>query len=98
MTLTYANASAHTLFGYEPGSLEGLPLATLIPERYRSDHAGFMDRFAEEREPARLMGDRAQVSGLRRDGTELRLEASIAKITTDDGMVFCAQLREHAGD
>jgi PAS domain S-box-containing protein len=94
LRIVYVNPSAETLFGYLPGSLVGEPLATLLPERYRADHQRFMSRFAGEAAPSRLMGQRAEIRGLTRDGEEVPLEASITKVTTDRGLVFSAHLRD----
>lgn len=94
LRITYANASAERLFGYEPGTLTGQPLATLLPERFRASHEVFMRRFAAETAPARLMGQRGEISGLARDGEEIPLEASITKVTMDRGQVFSAHLRD----
>ncbi|MEZ5560420.1 MAG: PAS domain S-box protein [Pseudomonadales bacterium] len=92
--ILYANPSAEALFGYASGQLAGSPLTDLLPQRHRAAHAGFMQRFAREPAPARLMGERAEITGLTRNGEEIPLEASIAKITTDQGLVFNAQLRD----
>ncbi len=94
LKITYANAATHTLFGYPAGSLVGKPLALLLPERFRADHDKYVHAFAAETSPARLMGERAEITGRHADGTELPLEASIAKITTDRGQVFTAHLRD----
>jgi PAS domain S-box-containing protein len=94
LRISYANASAERLFGYAPGTLVGRPLAELLPERFRAAHEDFMRRFATEPAPARLMGQRGEICGLSRDGEEIPLEASITKITVDQGLVFSAHLRD----
>jgi PAS domain S-box-containing protein len=92
--ILYANPSAEALFGYGSGELVGKPLATLLPERTRDDHPNLMRRFAEEPQPARLMGERSEVAGLTRSGAEIPLEASITKVTLDQTLVFSAHLRD----
>lgn len=94
LTIIYANPAADRLFGSEGGRLIGRPLDSLIPERYRTLHHGMMQRFAAESAPARLMGDRARITGLTTRGEEIPLEASIAKITTAGGLVYSAHLRD----
>ena len=96
LRVSYANPAAERLFGYDAGELVGRPLAELLPERYRADHERYMRDFAGEASPSRLMGQRAAIRGLPRDGRELPLDASITKVTTDRGLVFCAILREAA--
>ena len=90
----WLNPAAEKLFGYAPGELVGRPLNLVLPERFRAAHAEHMHNFAHGDEPSRLMGQRVTVRGLTRDGTELPLEVSISRVTTDDDVVFCAQLRE----
>ncbi len=94
LTITYANSAAHTLFGYRAGTLVGKPLALLLPERFRPSHDRHMHAFSAETSAARLMGERAEISGRHADGSELPLEASIAKITTDRGQIFTAHVRD----
>lgn len=94
MVIRYANASAEALFGYAPGTLTGQPLAQLLPSRFREDHVRSMREFARNPQPARLMGERGEVVGLTRDGLEIPLEATIAKITMDDTRMFSAHLRD----
>lgn len=94
LQIIYANPSAERLFGYAHGSLLGESLGNLLPERYREAHERFMRKFAQESSPSRLMGDRAEICGLARNGEEIPLEASITKVTMDYGLVFSAQLRD----
>ena len=94
LRIVYANPAAHRLFEVQAGDLIGQSLDTLIPPRLRSLHRQRMKKFATESSPARLMGDRAQITGFTATGKEIPLEASIAKITTASGYVFSAHLRE----
>ncbi len=92
--IIYANPSAASLFGYEPGSLTGKPLSMLLPARFRSAHVQHMQRFADEVVPARFMGERSEIVGLTRQDEEIPLEASITKVTMDHALVFSAHLRD----
>lgn len=94
LAITYANPSADALFGYPPGHLLGKPLDLLVPERFRPAHQGFIEQFAGEPQPSRLMGQRAEIRGLSASGEEIPLEASITKVTTEHGLVFSANLRD----
>jgi PAS domain S-box-containing protein len=94
LTITYANPSAESLFGYGGGELSGKPLNDLLPDRYRTAHPDQIAEFAGESRPARLMGERAEVIGLTRDGEEIPLEASITKVTLDKDTMFSAHLRD----
>ncbi len=94
LTIVYANPSAERLFRHPPGSLPGQNLAVLIPERFHDQHRRFMEHFAAAPEASRLMGQRNEIRGITRDGEELTLEASITKVTMDQGLIFSASLRE----
>jgi len=91
--ITYANHSAYKMLKYPYGSLLHTPLAGLIPERFRGRHDGFMAQFAKETNPARLMGERGPIVALAKDGEEIPVEASIARMTIKGKPVFSAQLR-----
>jgi len=53
-----------------------------------------LQRFSASSESARRMGERGQISGLRKDGTEFPAEASIAHIATPNGVVYSVVLRD----
>lgn len=92
--IEYVNASAEQLFGYGPGELVGRPLSDLIPSRFHARHAEEMTRFLHGTTPSRFMGQRGRIVGRHRDGTELPLEASVSKVTVDEGVTYSALLRD----
>ncbi len=94
LRVSYANPSAEALFGYGSGELVGVDLGTLLPERFRAAHGGQIAQFASESQPARLMGERAEIVGLTRSGEEVPLEASITKVTLEGDVYFSAHLRD----
>lgn len=94
LVITYANPSAEQLFGYGSGELVNRPLGDLLPSRFRTEHDAQIARFAAESKPARLMGERAEVLGISRNGEEIPLEASITKVTLDKEIFFSAHLRD----
>jgi PAS domain S-box-containing protein len=94
LSIQYANAAAERLFGYPVGELQGRPLADLLPERFRADHAQAMRTFAAGPQAARLMAERTAVVGLTANGEEIPLEASITKVTLDRSLIFSACLRD----
>ncbi len=88
------NSGAEEIFGYPRGEVIGKPLAILLPERFRSHHANHMRSFAASATAARRMGERREISGLRRDGTEFPAEASISRLATPDAVIFTVVLRD----
>lgn len=93
-TIIYANPSAENLFGYGSGELVDRQLSALLPDALKKPHEKLMSEFAAGSAPARLMGDRAEVAGVAKDGEEIPLEASICKVTLDQTLVYSAQLRD----
>jgi PAS domain S-box-containing protein len=87
--IVWANTRAEALFGYGRGTLSGLPLEALLPERFRAGHvehrAGF---FAEPR--VRPMGLGLDLAALRRDGSEFPVEISLSFTTGADGPLALA--------
>ena len=88
------NEGAERLFGYTQSEVLGRELEILIPRQSRKNHAGHLQQFAESVPRARRMGERGEISGLRKDGTEFPMEASICAIGHGDEVVFTAILRD----
>ncbi len=89
------NQGAEEIFGYSRDEVVGQPLDILIPERFRRSHHGVhLPAFAASADRARRMGERREIYGLRKDGTEFPAEASISKLEVDGRLVFTAVLRD----
>ncbi len=87
------NPAAARIFGHTADQMIGQPLDTLLPPGQRSAHPGQLQRFAEAQSTTRPMGV-GRVKGLRADGQELDLEASISQITVRGQKVLTAILRD----
>lgn len=92
-TITYVNSAARELFGYTAGDMVGHPLTLLIPERYRGEHGTGFSRYLRTREP-RLIGRSVEVYALRKDGSELPVELSLATWQKDGSPFFTAIVRD----
>ncbi len=91
--IVLANAGAHAVFGYEPGSLVGRPVEDLVPMRYRDEHHA--DRAAYHSDPhARPMGVGLELSARRADGHEFPVEISLSPLHTGDGTLVIAAVRD----
>ncbi len=92
--IVHFNHGAEVIFGWPASEAIGRELNVLIPERFRPEHPAHMARFATSSVVARRMGERSEIFGLRRDGTEFPAEASISKLDTPAGLLFSVVLRD----
>jgi PAS domain S-box-containing protein len=82
-SIVHANVHAGQLFGYDQGRLVGLRLETLLPERFRKRHTGFVGQFFAE-PVARPMGRGRELHAIRGDGEEFPVEIAIGPIQGGD--------------
>ena len=87
------NRQVRNLFGYEPDELVGQPVEVLVPDRFRPGHSALRDGF-ELSPVARPMGSGRQLFARRKDGTEFPVEISLSPLTTDDGVLVSAAVRD----
>ncbi|HEX7607453.1 MAG TPA: PAS domain-containing sensor histidine kinase, partial [Usitatibacter sp.] len=88
------NASAERVFRWPRAAVIGQRLDTLIPERFRAAHGGHIERFGHTRTTSRGMGAQMVLYGLRSDGTEFPIEASISQHSESGTRVFTVILRD----
>lgn len=91
--ITYFNSAAREMFGYPAADVVGGPLTLLIPERYRDEHRTGFFRYLRTREP-RLIGRSVEVYALRKDGSEIPVELSLASWEKDGQPFFTAIVRD----
>src|SRR6266480_2858630 len=89
--ITFANASATTVFGYSLSELIGRHIETLIPERFRDRHVGDRKGFLSE-PSSRAMGAGRDLFGRRKDGSEFPVEVGLNPIHTGQGLFVLASV------
>ena len=91
------NAAAEQVFGCAAREAIGAPLDWFIPERFRAQHSAHVHQFGNAGPANRLMAAQRIVTGLRRDGAEFPIEASISHITEGGNKFYTVMLRDITG-
>ncbi|MGH7678264.1 MAG: sensor histidine kinase [Gemmatimonadaceae bacterium] len=92
--ITLFNDGAENIFGWAADEILGKPIELLLPERFREAHRAHVERFRESPDRARKMGQRREISGIRKNGQEFPAEAAIAKVTMGTAVVYSVVLRD----
>jgi PAS domain S-box-containing protein len=91
--IVLANEQAERVFGYQREELLGESVELLVPERYRALHV--VERNGYTRQPrTRPMGSGLELTGRRKDGTEVAVEISLSPVDTDSGQQVIAVIRD----
>jgi PAS domain S-box-containing protein len=89
------NDAAEAMFGWRRDEAMGTALDNFIPERFRHVHTAHVERFGETRTAARRMGGSLRiVTGLRRNGDEFPIDASISQIEDSGKRFYTVILRD----
>ena len=92
--ITLYNRAAEKIFGWPADHVLGKPLDQLLPQRYRARHGEHVRRFGATGVTSRRMGGTTVIHGLRADGEEFPMDASISQLDTPEGKVFTVILRD----
>jgi PAS domain S-box-containing protein len=89
------NNAAEAMFGWTRDQALGAPLASFIPERFRRAHGEHVARFGATGTTSRRMGGSLRVvTGLRRNGEEFPIDASISQIDESGTRFYTVILRD----
>lgn len=88
------NAAAEKMFGYPFAQVVGQPLTMLMPERFRTKHAPYVQQFNETGVTSRSMQSLGTITGLHFNGKEFPLETSIVHIHFEQEDYYAAILRD----
>lgn len=90
------NAAAEQMFRCSASEAIGAPLDRFIPERFHQAHRAHIRHFGQTATTHRRMGELGIICGLRADGEEFPIEASISQLEIEGQKVFTVILRDIA--
>jgi hypothetical protein len=88
------NQAAEQVFGVRRQAALGDSLDRFLPERFRGAHHEHVEQFGRTGVSGRRMGGVARLAGLRADGEEFPIEASISQMTQHGRRYFTVILRD----
>ena len=88
------NKAAEQMFRCDAATAIGQPITRFMPERYRAHHGSYVQAFDATGVTTRRMGRIGAISGLRADGEEFPIEASISQVGVGGQKLFTVILRD----
>ncbi len=80
MRITLYNQSAEDIFGFSAKEALGQSISILIPGQFHRAHERHVAEFSESAKQSLHMSKRRRVFGLRKDGTEFPMSASVSRL------------------
>ncbi|HEX5648200.1 MAG TPA: PAS domain S-box protein [Steroidobacteraceae bacterium] len=91
--IVLANSQTDSLFGYTREELIGQKVEVLLPDRLRGTHVAHREGYAAHPK-FRAMGAELELFARHRDGREFPVEVSLSPISTKEGMLTSAAIRD----
>ena len=87
------NRAAVRQFGYEEAEVAGQNVSLLMPQPYRVEHDGYMDRYMRTGE-RRIIGIDRVVVGQRKDGSTFPMKLAVGEMKSGDQIFFTGFIRD----
>lgn len=91
--ITSFSAAAVRQFGYTPEEVIGRNVSTLMPEPYRGEHDGYIQRYFATGEK-RIIGVDRVVVGRRKDGSTFPMKLAVAEMKSAGRIFFTGFIRD----
>jgi PAS domain S-box-containing protein len=88
MRITLYNQSAENIFGFSAKEALGQSLDILIPGHFHAAHSRHVEEFSQSAKHSLHMSKRRRVFGLRKDGTEFPMTASVSRLDLGEEKLF----------
>lgn len=92
-TILEVNPAAERIFGYPASELIGRNVTLLMPQPYRDEHAGYVERYLRTGE-RRIIGIGREVRGRRKDGSIFPHYLGVAEASVAGQRVFTGIVRD----
>jgi two-component system sensor kinase FixL len=92
-TIQEFSRAAQKTFGYERDEILGLNVRELMPEPFRSEHDGYMDRYLRTGE-ARIIGVGREVMARRKDGSVFPCDLAVGRVQGMEPPRFIGFIRD----
>ena len=87
------NAEAERQFGYTEAEVRGQNVRLLMPEPYKAEHDGYLERYAQTGEK-RIIGKGRLVAAQRRDGSTFPITLAVGEVRSGDAVYFTGFIRD----
>lgn len=94
--ITDWNFAAERLFGYSRDEIVGMPLVTIMPERYRDQHLKKFEERKTRSGSEDYIGRVIRIEGLDKDGNVFPIELVVSSWSTTEGVFFSGVIRSVA--
>lgn len=86
-------ASAERMFVWRPAEVIGRNISMLMPQPFRDQHDGYLQRYLKTGEK-RIIGIGRIVVGQRKDGTTFPMELAVGEVASEHGRFFTGFVRD----
>lgn len=92
-TVLSFNRAAEILFGWTEEEIQGQNVKLLMPKEFSQHHDNYLDRYRQTQQ-GNLMGNRREVTAMRRDGSIFPVRVGVSKARVDGATVYVGILTD----